>query len=153
MSAVVDFPVKPEARAYLDAFTGVTGEPEWLARFRQQGLNRFAELGFPSRRSENWRYVDLQPLEKHPLLPSVMGQPMGVPAELALDGAGPRLVLVDGRFAPPISELTIPSPRSTPRSSPTASCSLFGPASCSTSRSRSSISLRGWAMRRCTRAP
>jgi len=105
MSAVVDFPVKPEARAYLDAFTGVTGEPEWLARFRQQGLNRFAELGFPSRRSENWRYVDLQPLEKHPLLPSVMGQPMGVPAELALDGAGPRLVLVDGRFAPDASRL------------------------------------------------
>jgi Fe-S cluster assembly protein SufD len=69
MSTLVDFPVKPEARPYLDAFTGTAGEPEWLARFRQHGLSRFAELGFPTRRSENWRYLDLQPLERQPLLP------------------------------------------------------------------------------------
>jgi Fe-S cluster assembly protein SufD len=108
MSAVVDFPVKPETRPYLDAFTGTAGEPKWLARFRQQGLSRFAELGFPSRRSENWRYLDLQPLERHPMLPAVMGEPMGVPTELALEGAGPRLVLVDGRLAPELSRIDLP---------------------------------------------
>ena len=108
---LVDFPVKPEARPYLDAFSGTAGEPEWLARFRQQGLNRFAELGFPSRRSESWRYLDLQPLEKHPMLPAVMGEPMGVPAELALDGIGLLLVLIDGRFAPELSRLDAPSRR------------------------------------------
>jgi Fe-S cluster assembly protein SufD len=109
MSAVLDFPVKPEARPYLDAFHGVAGEPGWLARLREQGLNRFAELGFPSRRSENWRYLDLQALARHPLLPAVMSQPMGVPADLALDGAGPRLVLVDGRVAPELSRLELPA--------------------------------------------
>jgi Fe-S cluster assembly protein SufD len=108
MSTLVDFPVKPEARPYLDAFSGTAGEPEWLARFRQQGLSRFAELGFPSRRSESWRYLDLQPLEKHPMLPAAVGKPMGVPAELALDSAGLRLVLVDGRFVPELSRLDAP---------------------------------------------
>ena len=35
MSAVLDFPVKPEARPYLDAFEGAnSGEPEWLSRER-----------------------------------------------------------------------------------------------------------------------
>jgi len=108
MTTLVDFPVKPETRPYLDAFSGVAGEPEWLARFRQQGLSRFAELGFPSRRSENWRYLDLQPLERHPMLPAIMGQPMGVPTDLALGGTGPRLVLVDGRFAAELSRLELP---------------------------------------------
>ncbi len=109
MAALVDFPIKAEARPYLNAFAGTAGEPDWLARFRQQGLSRFGELGFPSRRSENWRYLDLQPLERHPMLPAIMAEPMGVPADLALDGAGPRLVLVDGRVASELSRLDLPT--------------------------------------------
>ena len=69
MSAVVDFPVKPEARPYLDAALGHAGEPDWLARHRRRSLARFAEQGFPSRRGEAWRYLDLRPLEQSPLLP------------------------------------------------------------------------------------
>ena len=57
MSAVVDFPVKPEARPYLDAFgrddrrraASRTGSPDSAGA----SLARFAELGFPSRRSES----------------------------------------------------------------------------------------------------
>jgi len=108
MSAVVDFPVKPEARPYLDAFRGTAGEPEWLAQFRQRGLTRFSELGFPGRRSENWRYLDLQPLQQHPMLPAVIGEPMGIPAGLRLDRAVLRLVLIDGRFAPELSAIELP---------------------------------------------
>ena len=97
MSAVLDFPVKPEARPYLDAFGGAnSGEPEWLSRERQRALNRFAELGFPSRRSENWRYLDLQPLQREPLLAGEPRRDVQAPAELQLDGAGARLMLVDG---------------------------------------------------------
>ena len=104
MSAVLDFPVKPEARPYLDAFRDTAGEPEWLARFRKQGLSRFAELGFPSRRSESWRYLDLQPLQQKPLLPaeSEAGKYEAVAraqlAGLELPGRGPRLAH-DGRRA------------------------------------------------------
>jgi hypothetical protein len=46
MSAVVDFPVKPEARPYLDAFGRDFGrharEPLWLAGQRRRSLARFA---------------------------------------------------------------------------------------------------------------
>ncbi len=96
MSAVVDFPVKPEARPYLDAYRGTAAEPDWLKRFREQGLSRFAEIGFPSRRSENWRYLDLQALRQTPLLPATPGSLDAVPAELGFEGAWARLTLLDG---------------------------------------------------------
>src|SRR4051812_45351214 len=70
MTEIVDFPVKPEARDYLARFARDLSEPSWLAVRRQQAMTRFAELGFPSRRSESWRYIDLQPLERTPLLPA-----------------------------------------------------------------------------------
>jgi len=100
---LVDFPVKPEARPYLDVFTETESEPDWLRRARRASLTRFAELGFPTRRSENWRYLDLRALEQHPMLPSVMGQPMGIPNGLALETNAARIVLVDGCFSPALS--------------------------------------------------
>ena len=109
MTTLVDFPVKPEARPYLDAFAEVASEPKWLRDARRRGLDRFAKLGFPTRRAENWRYLDLRPLEQHPMLPSVMGQPMGVPDGLALPASAARIVLVDGRFAPELSHLDLPA--------------------------------------------
>ena len=110
MSAVVDFPVKPEARPYLDAFTRRhSGEPEWLGARRRRGLSRFAEQGFPSRRSEAWRYIDLRALEQKPMLPAGAAHVVadaatcGRLAEIAFAGAAFRLVLVDGRYAPELS--------------------------------------------------
>jgi Fe-S cluster assembly protein SufD len=111
MTAVVDFPVKPEARDYLARFARDAGEPGWLAARRQQAMTRFAELGFPSRRGESWRYLDLQPLERTPLLPAGPPARLDIPAlreraaVLALADAGARLVFVDGRFAAELSHL------------------------------------------------
>src|SRR5580765_727946 len=110
MNAIIDFPVKPEARAYLDAFERGTGhdarvEPAWLAGNRRRGMARFAELGFPSRKSESWRYLDLQPLQRRPLLPAAapsdaMLRTMGDRlAHLTLPKTSVRLVLIDGCFA------------------------------------------------------
>src|SRR5215469_17756085 len=110
MSAVVDFPIKPEARPYLDAFGHhPSGEPEWLGARRRRGLSRFAEQGFPSRRSEAWRYVDLRALEEKPMLPAAAAETLASAAihdrlaEVAFGEAAYRLVLVDGRFAPELS--------------------------------------------------
>ena len=112
MSAVLDFPVKPEARPYLDAFDrGAAYEPDWLNRERRRALSRFAELGFPTRRSESWRYLDLQPLQQKPLLPAdpEPGKHDAIAqaqiAGLELPGRGPRLVILDGRFAPELSNI------------------------------------------------
>jgi Fe-S cluster assembly protein SufD len=111
MSAIVDFPVRPETRPYLDAFgrDRHTSDPEWLLGYRKRSLARFAELGFPSRRSEAWRYLDLRALEQKPMLPSaapprIAGGALSARlAETTFAGAAHRLVLVDGRFAPGLS--------------------------------------------------
>jgi Fe-S cluster assembly protein SufD len=111
MSAVVDFPVKPDARPYLDAFgrdapERSSGEPDWLAGYRKSSLARFAEFGFPSRRSEAWRYLDLRALEQRPMLPVHAERAivnLATRAQLTEIGlAEPtyRLSLLDGRFAP-----------------------------------------------------
>lgn len=113
MSAIVDFPVKPETRPYLEAFGRERrrGEPDWLAGYRSGSLARFAELGFPSRRSEAWRYLDLRVLEQKPLLPAD-GQTGAATsasrdqlAAIGLAEPAYRLVLVDGRFAPELSAI------------------------------------------------
>jgi len=111
MSAIVDFPVKPEARPYLDAFGRDdrgrrVPEPDWLTGHRRRSLARFAELGFPSRRSEAWRYLDLHALQENPMIPAgalraVAGTATHAQlAEVGFSEAAYRLVLVDGRFAP-----------------------------------------------------
>ncbi len=120
MTTLVDFPVKPEARHSLAAFDKGVGhhaeiEPGWLARARRRGLTRFAELGFPSRKSESWRYLDLQPLARQPLLPAgpLHGKKRDAARELlaglALPGGGMRLVIVDGLFAPELSTRDMPA--------------------------------------------
>jgi Fe-S cluster assembly protein SufD len=114
MSAVIDFPVKPETRAYLDAFAArgrLAREPDWLAGYRRRSLARFAELGFPSRRGEAWRYIDLRALEETPLLPAGGVRPVvgaatrGQLDEIGFSGAACRLVLVGGMFVPEFSSI------------------------------------------------
>jgi Fe-S cluster assembly protein SufD len=114
MNDVLDFPVKPETRAYLDEFAARVWrarEPDWLTRYRRRSLARFAELGFPSRRSESWRYIDLRTLEETPLLPAGAVHAVADAAgraelgEIGFTGAASRLVLVDGRFAPGFSSI------------------------------------------------
>jgi Fe-S cluster assembly protein SufD len=109
MSTIVDFPVKPEVRPYIEAARGFTGDPDWLVRRRRRALARFAEQGFPSRRGEAWRYLDLRSLQEAPLLPAVDGaRPArcALPDEIGIGGAMHRLVLVDGRFAPELSAVS-----------------------------------------------
>jgi Fe-S cluster assembly protein SufD len=113
MSAVVDFPVKPETRPYLETFGRARheGDPEWLAGYRNRGLARFAELGFPSRRSEAWRYLDLHRLEQRPMLPAgresaiITSAMRAQLAEIGLAEPAHRLVLVNGRFLPELSRV------------------------------------------------
>src|SRR5260370_37349781 len=119
MNAVLDSPVKPGARPYRDAFERGAGrragsEPRGLAGSRRRGLARFAEPGFPSRKSESWRYLDLQPLADDPLLPAPApsGRVLRTAGEhltgLLLPGKGPRLVIVDGHVAEELSSLDLP---------------------------------------------
>ena len=78
-------------------------------------MTRFAETGFPNRKNESWRYLDLQPLERRPLLPArstARPDAAALKAQLAhfvQPGSAARLVLVDGRFAPELSTIDCPA--------------------------------------------
>jgi Fe-S cluster assembly protein SufD len=99
--------VRAETAPYLTAFAGQrrSGEPDWLAQHRQDSLARFAELGFPSRRDEAWRFSDLKPLQRAIFAPVSEG-PVTAVAELDVwryAGKTHRIVLLNGRFAPELS--------------------------------------------------
>src|ERR1700733_15290133 len=108
MSTLVDFPMKPEARPYLDAFAETASEARWLRDARRHGLSRFAELGFPSRRSEQSRDLNLEPLEKAPLQPRAVSREVSEArlADIALACPTHRLAFVNASYSPALSGVT-----------------------------------------------
>ena len=37
-------------------------DPNWLTQLRQTATEKFKSLGFPTKKWENWRYMDLEPV-------------------------------------------------------------------------------------------
>ena len=86
--------------------------PSWVFPLRKAGIARFAELGFPTLKDEDWRFTNVAPLAKLPFKPVFGANTDGVTAKTPgrftfADLNGPRLVFVDGHFAKEVS--TIPS--------------------------------------------
>jgi Fe-S cluster assembly protein SufD len=48
------------------ATNGAAGAPVWLKDMRERAINRFAEVGFPSTRQEDWRFTNVQPITETP---------------------------------------------------------------------------------------
>lgn len=81
-------------------------EPAWRATARRDAAAWIGRHGFPDKRHEDWRYVDLQPLLSLPFTPAgpVTGlTPGGLAAGAGPSLGGPRLVVVNGRFDPRLS--------------------------------------------------
>jgi Fe-S cluster assembly protein SufD len=82
------------------------GLPRWVHRLRRAAIARFAEMGLPTTRQEEWRFTNLaslrettfepapHPSEMPPLLQSAAG---------LLPQDGPRIVLVNGRYCGELS--------------------------------------------------
>lgn len=87
----------------------VEGEAAWLGKQRRDAAEWIAVHGFPGRKDEDWRYVDLRPLLKLPFTytdrPDRDGDFPSLAALLGPGLGGPRLVLVNGRYAPGLSKL------------------------------------------------
>jgi Fe-S cluster assembly protein SufD len=93
--------------AYTGAFRPDPAEPGWLVERRRAGLARFAELGLPTRRQENWRFTNLRTLEATGYPPQA-GEITVEEAALApyrIGGASHRIVLVNGRVSPALSAI------------------------------------------------
>ncbi len=85
------------------------GEPAALQELRRAAIERFAALGFPTTRQEEWRFTNVAPLARAAFRraapPPPSGQARFTPADLApwTFAAAARLVFVDGHFAPELS--------------------------------------------------
>jgi Fe-S cluster assembly protein SufD len=97
---------------YLAAFAAraaqTAAEPAWLAALRQKALARFAELGFPTVRLEDWKYTNVAPIvdAAFPPAPEPTPDAITAPAVERLAPSTPaaaRLVFVDGWYAPALS--------------------------------------------------
>ena len=104
--------VTPEVDHYLEHFTRCekdrTGEWQaWLRPVRRAAIGRFAEVGFPTIRDEDWRFTNLAPVVRTPSRLAGDGGRELVPGALAQylvpELAGIRLVFVNGRYAPALS--------------------------------------------------
>ncbi len=83
--------------------------PGWLAGLRRRGWSLFEEHGMPRPDQEEWRFTSVAALARLPFQPALEpaeGQRPGdlLPPQAAAE-TGPRLVFVDGFFAPGWSRL------------------------------------------------
>jgi Fe-S cluster assembly protein SufD len=81
----------------------------WLDELRRAAMARFEQVGFPSKKDEEWRFTDLSPITK-----TQFKLAERVPDELATDVAASfsfgtdavsELVFVNGHFAPGLSRI------------------------------------------------
>ena len=91
--------------AQFEAFAanGAGAAPAWLREKRTAAVARFAELGFPTTRQEDWRFTSVAPLVDTAFVPATGGGDAG--AGVAKTGA-PRLVFLNGRFSAERSTVT-----------------------------------------------
>jgi len=102
---------REDVAPFLDAFHAIgigDNEPSWLTTHRSTAMERFAELGVPGRDLEAWRFTDLRLLTANPIVPVAVAsgafdatalEPYKLPARAH------RLVLVNGRFEPALSQI------------------------------------------------
>lgn len=82
---------------------------DWIARIRDAGRERFAEVGFPTTRDEDWKYTSVRQIQKQSFMPAesrVNGLDRAMVAGLALpEVACFRAVFVNGHYAEKLTDL------------------------------------------------
>jgi len=102
---------EPGAAGFLQRYEGLRArlpgrDLPWLMARRDAAAESFRAQGFPTRRVEAWKYTDLRPLTE-----AGFGEPLTpVESALALPRAAVprRVVFVDGRFRPDLSDSDLP---------------------------------------------
>ncbi|MFT7620146.1 MAG: Fe-S cluster assembly protein SufD [Planctomycetota bacterium] len=94
---------------YKDFRANRNGEPTWLKSRRDAAIQRFEELGFPTRKSEPWKYTPVKSMVSPEYTVATKGNYKT--AQLVLDNlvywetSNVRLTFVDGHFSPELSVL------------------------------------------------
>lgn len=83
-----------------------------MASIRQDAARRFAELGFPTTRDEEWRFTNVSSIAKTQFsaAPSDLNAWEGAQLDQSLspNEGGPRLVFINGRYSPELSTQKLP---------------------------------------------
>jgi Fe-S cluster assembly protein SufD len=81
--------------------------PAWVKERREQAAKRFAEVGFPTTRQEDWRFTNVSPIAeaKYPVAHGPFKQASSLIAGVNVPGSV-RLAIVNGEFVPALSELS-----------------------------------------------
>ena len=113
MTATEPTAVAKQSDPYLKAFerfeqAAATTQPSWLFPLRKAGIARFAELGFPTLKNEDWRFTNVAPIAKLPFKSALDAARDGLTKD-SLDQfsfaklPGTRLVFVNGHVAAELS--------------------------------------------------
>jgi Fe-S cluster assembly protein SufD len=74
------------------AANGAAGAPQWLQALREHAIARFADVGFPSTRLEQWRFTNVQPIADTPFtLRGVLWETGRVPTGATVTSLGEAL--------------------------------------------------------------
>jgi Fe-S cluster assembly protein SufD len=81
----------------------------WTQPLRKAAIARFAELGFPTTRLEEWKYTNVAPIARTPFQPARRAAPASATEALAAAAipglSSAQLVYVNGHFMPELSRL------------------------------------------------
>lgn len=102
---------------YLDAFARMElspsqADPPWVFPIRKAGISRFAELGFPTLRDEDWRYTNVSAIASKRFKAVHEDAPDPLPADAVRSFTfgglhAHRLVFVNGQFSESSSQVGV----------------------------------------------
>jgi Fe-S cluster assembly protein SufD len=86
------------------------GSPPWLAEQRRAAMDRFARVGFPTARDEEWRFTPLGPIAQGAFTPAPAATVTAEALAPFLFGnpGWPLLVFVNGRYQAGLSAASLP---------------------------------------------
>ena len=106
-SAMTDSAVESYVAAF-DELTSNGSTPSWVQSMRRAAFERFAALGFPTTKNEDWHYTSTSPIadQEFVLLDSASGDVRREELAPFMFGASGwyTMVFVNGRFAPELSD-------------------------------------------------
>src|SRR5918994_2864852 len=79
--------------------------PPWVRELRQRGAGRFAALGFPTVRQEDWRFTNVSSIAETPfrLAEKAPTNAAQLAARVAIPSVAARIVILNGHYAPELS--------------------------------------------------
>ena len=101
---------RPEFAKFEKGLNGESGSP--IHAMRKSAMARFAEIGFPTNRDEEWRFTNIAPIVNRtflpaPVVPIAAVKPADIERFLLKGFFGPRLAFVNGHWSAELSYLPV----------------------------------------------